>query len=184
MDWKGIEMHAPLGSNLLEQSLQPAAEALFSYERPAEPLQACESSGEFVALHHEKPLTDSGYGSVPHRNYSMDLAPFPAPPACQNIQDRTLADRFDGKGAKTTYSAATTVAPHIAQEYVSEFSNDLHWRIKDCVDADNWPSVFQRLPELIKAFAIELGHDFWSPLTQDIMYFLHKRHRSVFPFAG
>ncbi|KAH6999535.1 hypothetical protein EDB80DRAFT_117860 [Ilyonectria destructans] len=91
MDIKASEMQAPLNGHVSEQSPEPA-ELLFRYELPAEPLQACESSGEFVALHHEKPPTDSAYGSVPHKNDSMNLTPFPAPLACQNIQDGTLTD--------------------------------------------------------------------------------------------
>ncbi|KAH6977436.1 hypothetical protein BKA56DRAFT_69112 [Ilyonectria sp. MPI-CAGE-AT-0026] len=116
------------------------------------------------------PCTDSGYGSVPYPNNSAN-AQHP------QIRHENIVDPDDPDDNVTTYSAATTVTPHLAHQYISELSNDLHSRFRECIDTKTWPTVFHMLPELIKAFAIKLGHESSSPLNRSIMYFLHKRHR-------
>ncbi|KAH8714635.1 hypothetical protein BGZ61DRAFT_587335 [Ilyonectria robusta] len=116
------------------------------------------------------PCTDSGYGSAPYPNH-------PANVEHPQIRNENIVGKDDPDDNVTTYSAATTVTPHLAHQYISELSNDLHSRFRECIDIKTWPTVFHMLPELIKAFAIKLGHESSSPLNRSIMYFLHKRHR-------
>ncbi|KAH6975070.1 hypothetical protein BKA56DRAFT_82855 [Ilyonectria sp. MPI-CAGE-AT-0026] len=118
------------------------------------------------------PFTDSGYGSILNPNYTANDARPEATP--QDAAEDTHAD-----DAMTVYSAATTVTPHHAQQYISEFCDDLHSKLKQEINAKTWKIVFQRLPELIKAFALRLGQESSSVKSRHIVYFLHKRHREI-----
>ncbi|KAF7557396.1 hypothetical protein G7Z17_g648 [Cylindrodendrum hubeiense] len=117
-------------------------------------------------------FTDSGYGSVLNPNHSTNIA-------LPEARNKNISDAIDVDDSMTTYSAATTVTPHLAQQYISEFSNDFHSRFKRYIDGKTWSSVFEILPGLVKAFAIKLGHESSSPLNRNIMYFLHKHNREI-----
>ncbi|KAF7552036.1 hypothetical protein G7Z17_g4564 [Cylindrodendrum hubeiense] len=118
------------------------------------------------------PFTDSGYGSIPNPNNSTNVA---RPRTPQKFE----ANQVTSDDSVTIYSTATAVSTQLAEQYVSEFCNELHWRLKKQVACEAWPTVVQLMPSLIKAFAIKLGYESSSPMGGNIMYFLHKHHQDI-----
>ncbi len=79
--------------------------------------------------------------------------------------------------AKTTYSAATTVAQADTQHYISELSYEIAKKLGVDVDVKELAVLRGALPELIKASFVKLGLESTSQISRDIMYFVHKHHR-------
>lgn len=117
-------------------------------------------------------LTDSGYASAFNimRGPNMSL-------------ERIHADKTKGEptcdidDAQTGYSTATTSSQIDSQRYVSELSNTIHKNLQQILPTTAWASLRNRLPELIKAFALRIGAESPARLNCEIMYFTHKYHR-------
>ncbi len=122
------------------------------------------------------PITNSGYASA--------FNPFllGAQPGCLGEKPSSSA-RAEGDGganeddAKTTYSAATSVAPAGARYYISELSHEIVKRLGRSVDLKQLADRREALPELIKAFCIRIGRESPSQMNRDIMHFVHKHYR-------
>jgi len=120
----------------------------------------------------EEPFTDSGYAST--RN---DLL-LPDKPQCPR-DDKCTSDMGDEntEDAKTLYSAATTIDLPQSQQYITELCSDIFRKLENHFDSTNWDALETALPSLIKGFAIKIGHDSSAQVNQDIMYFIHKKHK-------
>lgn len=126
----------------------------------------------------EVPFTYSGYASLPKFNLPTKIAP-----ALNKSQDAVktgmaaAAADPDREDVKTVYSAATTVGPLHAQQYITELCRDIYSKIGECFDGSTCVTLSQTLPGLIKAFAFRIGYDSSATANQEIMYFIHRRHR-------
>ncbi|KAH8683709.1 hypothetical protein BGZ61DRAFT_535130 [Ilyonectria robusta] len=124
------------------------------------------------------PPTDSGYASAPnldrysHAKSSTAQARSPA----SNKSPAAMND-IDIDDTRTLYSAGTTAAPSRVQ--IAEICSDIYSKLSDCLNAKTWPIVAKVLPDLVKAFAVKLGSDSTAQVNQDVMYFVHKRHKEV-----
>jgi hypothetical protein len=126
----------------------------------------------------EVPFTDSGYASLPKLNHRTNMAPaFDKLKCPANTEFSTTVTDTDREDANTIYSAATTVGPARAQHYIAQLCSDIYNKLGQCFDDRLWNTLSEALPELIKAFAIKIGYDSSALVNQEIMYFLHKRHR-------
>ncbi|KAK4153991.1 hypothetical protein C8A00DRAFT_33245 [Chaetomidium leptoderma] len=124
------------------------------------------------------PITDSGYATafVPILLGAQPGLLGEKPPSSAGAEGDGGANEDD---AKTTYSAATTVAPAGARYYVSELSYEIVNRLGRSVDLKQLADGREVLPELIKAFCIRIGRESPSQINRDIMHFAHKHHRDI-----
>lgn len=125
------------------------------------------------------PITDSGCSSLqrnlhqtPNISSSFEEPQFPA-----MAKQSTLMSNADRADAKTSYSAASTVDPVIAQHCIAEVCADICSNIRQCFDGKLWSTLSRALPLLIEAFAIKIGHCSSNQVNREIMYFVHKRHK-------
>jgi len=127
---------------------------------------------------HKPPLTDSGYASIPNPisnsniPHSSEQSQLPA-----NAELSTAINDKDGEDVRTVYSAATTIGPACAQTYISELCTDIYNKIGPTLDANFWNPLHDALPWIIKEFAINISYESTTKVNQDIMYFIHKRHK-------
>lgn len=123
----------------------------------------------------EVPFTDSGYASDPKLRRQSSSRSIKTPNRASEEPDNVQYEH-DEDDARTSYSAATTIN-HDARIYISELCNDIYNKVLIHIDVKQWPTISQVLPDVIKAFAIRIGHSGSSPLSWDIMYFIHKRNK-------
>jgi len=128
------------------------------------------------------PFTDSGYesGLQPELNFN-------APENFRDVEQKDFASSFSATcrseaEARTTYSAATTVVPNIAQRCILEVCQDIYNKAGRHVSDENWGFVSNAIPDLIKAFAIKLGSGPENGQNRRMMYFVHKHHQYVLLF--
>ena len=131
---------------------------------------------EGMLVEAEVPFTDSGYKSAPNIGY---LPGVQADPEQSPSQPKVLAmgDK-DKEDARTLYSIGSTIDLANAQKCIVDISSDMFGKLRDYAVDPNDRAVFSRaLPDLIKAFAFKICHDYPSQENRDIMYFIHKRHK-------
>ncbi|EHK16148.1 uncharacterized protein TRIVIDRAFT_132203, partial [Trichoderma virens Gv29-8] len=96
--------------------------------------------------------------------------------AAQSPQEPAEQDADD---AATEYSNASTTFSR-QKSYIRELANDLFSKIS-LLNADE--STVRRvsaiLPELLKAFALKVGHDAPTQQHRDVMAFVHKHRRKI-----
>lgn len=135
--------------------------------------------GEDVEIPKSETFTESGYASAPNLNGYSPGRPSTkqrASPA-SSISPTTTKDA-DNDETMTLFSAGTqtTIAPTLGQNCIVEICSEIYDGLGDVVDANTWPTISKKLPNLIKAFAIKLGSDSTAQVNREIMYFLYKRH--------
>lgn len=109
-------------------------------------------------------IADSGYVSA-------------APPGATWKSDAEgVAGMEDDSDPKTVISAATTIAPAVAQQSIFDVCNNIYHRIQPFVNHGNMDAFFDALPELIKAFAIRFAHCDSSDINRRIMHVVYSRH--------
>ncbi|KAN0089561.1 hypothetical protein V8E51_019821, partial [Hyaloscypha variabilis] len=136
-----------------------------------------------ILMKGDVPFTESGYKSAPNLEYSPSSLPIleKSPSSFSVDPSATEGSRRDDD-AKTTYSIGTTVDPGYARKYIIELCDDIYSKLRHSVDAANMSALTTTLPELIKAFAMKLCHDYPSQTSQmnrETMYFIHKRHKEI-----
>ena len=149
---------------------------------PALDLSAVAYSEQTVVTKHENlpnvqtkemEHTDSGYASALNSNYSsneqgvVDKAEFTNPDATDTV----------GDDIRTTYSAATTVIPEIARQFISDVCKDIYNRLEPHVDNKTWESLSSTIPGRIKILALKLGSGSSDEFNRRIMHFVHKHHQ-------
>ncbi|KAL6415593.1 hypothetical protein AUP68_02158 [Ilyonectria robusta] len=110
------------------------------------------------------PVADSGYGSLTDSGYAKVGA---MGPRLTNVDD-----------ARTEYSG-TTVAGTGAQRSITAVCDDIYTHVRSDTALKGYQHLQDSLPELLKAFAIRLGGDNSNALNKQIMYFIHKNHRTI-----
>lgn len=113
-----------------------------------------------LAAKPEVPLTDSGYGSAAGLALHVHATGHKPADDCQ-----------------TEYSDATTVPQAHAQSYIRELCQDIYTKLGPHVSLSGKDMAM--LSALIKALAIKIALHEPSQVNSDIMYFIHKHHRSV-----
>lgn len=92
-------------------------------------------------------------------------------------EQSTSMNEVERGDARTSYSAATTVGPVLAQHCIAEVCVDICSKLQQCFDGRLWSTLSRALPMLIKAFAIKIGHGASDQVNREIMYFIYKRHK-------
>ena len=138
--------------------------------------------------------TDSGYCSVAIKSGTKDTgSSFKNIGANEGLHSRHMtagelrsrledaADLLDT--SYTIYSAASTLDGSNREAYISEFVNDLFVKTFpiEQVEEKTRTAVLKRLPELLKAFALSLGYLGQTKAHRDVMVFIHKQRKLVFP---
>lgn len=132
---------------------------------------------KYQELSHDKkdvPPTDSGYDSVFH---SLGLQTPSAECSSGDLVDACHGKRPDEPDSDTSYSATSVNAN--AQQHIAELCGNIYGRVGPYINQKNWPTINSGLADLIKSFALTLGTESTSQINRDIMYFVHKRGRSV-----
>ncbi|UKZ81813.1 hypothetical protein TrVFT333_009587 [Trichoderma virens FT-333] len=159
-NWTPLPLSAEDGHQATMEAL-PAIEGIDGMPQETRPVRAA-------------PPTDSGYASWPGIQGKSDkrgdggAAQSPQEPAEQDVDDTA-----------TEYSSANTTFSR-QKSYIRELANDLFSKIS-LLNADE--STVRRvsaiLPELLKAFALKVGHDAPTQQHRDVMAFVHKHRRKI-----
>ena len=77
----------------------------------------------------------------------------------------------------TIYSDASSLPAWNDESYISELANGLSCKIRsEQLDDTALEQISRILPELLKAFALKVGHEASTKMHLDVMVFVHK-HR-------
>ncbi|CAG9990680.1 unnamed protein product [Clonostachys byssicola] len=124
------------------------------------------------------PPTDSGYASAPGMESEINKSENHGDQAAtQSMQERTEQDVSD---TATEYSNTSSAMFSRQQTYIWELADDLFRRIGSLnADEKTQGKVSAILPELLKAFALKIGHDAPTQMHRDVMAFVHRHRRRV-----
>ncbi|KAF7540099.1 hypothetical protein G7Z17_g12282 [Cylindrodendrum hubeiense] len=143
-------------------------------------LRYTNSNGKTFEKQEEVAFTDSGYASAPNFDgYSLAKPSDPQEGSSALNPSPTATNGIYNDETATLYSAGTTVVPARAENYIAVICNDIYSKVSDFVNATTWAAVSKALPDLIKAFAVNLGRESNAQVNREIMYFVHRRHREV-----
>ncbi|KAJ8113914.1 hypothetical protein ONZ43_g5031 [Nemania bipapillata] len=123
--------------------------------------------------------TDSGYASVP----AIESEPGTLKRGSQAVaRESAEQDIWD---TATEYSKASTTTFSRQQVYVRGLADELYSKISSPnADEETQRRVSAILPELLKAFALKIGHDSPTKMHGDVMAFVHKyRHQITAAFS-
>jgi hypothetical protein len=144
------------------------------------------------------PFSDSGYASAKHgplkhaQNLAVEDAtqcpddmPSEPPlgeettPVSHALPDcKPNSEDLDRGDTRTVYSDASSLPALKSENYISELAEDLLSKIySDDLDSQSIERVSERLPDLLKAFALKLGFGAQTQMHRDIMFFVHKHRR-------
>ena len=141
--------------------------------------------------------TDSGYASMTHRKSNPILDPSqigteimaetlslsdvdPAVKVEHSVNQERVIPKFGLYSAPTTYSASETSTLPLPrnEEYISRLALDLFNSIKSYEsDRNTLERISGKLPELLRAFALKIGHKAQSQMHRDISFFVHKHRK-------
>ncbi|KAF6840742.1 hypothetical protein CMUS01_03839 [Colletotrichum musicola] len=79
----------------------------------------------------------------------------------------------------TSYSDATRIRPDQHQQYVQGLASAISKKLGGLLNLNNRPAFFSALPDLVKAFAIRIGHEGDTHKNRAIMYFAHQYHEQI-----
>ncbi|CAH0057092.1 unnamed protein product [Clonostachys solani] len=89
---------------------------------------------------------------------------------------------FDSLGncdMHTTFSSASSVSDGRIENYISVLCEEIYRALQREFDHLKWVKVSEKLPELLKAFALKLGDAEGSKQHWEIMYFVYQRHSDI-----
>ncbi|KAK6356063.1 hypothetical protein TWF718_000437 [Orbilia javanica] len=113
--------------------------------------------------------TDSGYASGVHNYAEADV--IQSVLASNDVQAAIESDE-DGR---TVYSEASTVPQLEKESYISRLAETLYDEVRpDRYDSQTSARVLAILPELLRAFALKLGHNASSQMHRDVMFFVYR----------
>ena len=80
---------------------------------------------------------------------------------------------------ETIYSASETSTPPLRDKgYVADLAAELFGTVKSYEsDRETLKRISEMLPDLLRAFALKLGHRAQTPMHRDVSYFVHKYRR-------
>ncbi|KAH8803410.1 hypothetical protein F5884DRAFT_683898 [Xylogone sp. PMI_703] len=142
------------------------------------------------------PPTDSGYASITHnklqnaqtedrtqRNEDVQFRPADEKHAsatnntCESAQHQEIQELDD---ARTVYSDASSLSALEKEKYKSEIAQDLFNKVRtEQVDDQAMERITKILPEMLKAFALKIGHNPLAQICLDIMVFVHKYRNDI-----
>ena len=92
--------------------------------------------------------------------------------------DKRQMHKAASHNAETVYdpSETSTRGPLRDEHYLSELAGELFGVIRSHkLDSKTSRNIVEQLPELLRAFALKVGHRAQSPMHRDISYFVYKR---------
>jgi hypothetical protein len=145
--------------------------------------------------------TDSGYASTVHGNFTKksddlitrsdpaigvvaldvkDDAEFKKTRGSHIVNERNL--KFvEEEDARTIYSEALSLLGSASGGYITEFANDLYNKVhSDEANQETKQKVIDILPDLLRNFALKLGHEKQDKKYLEVMFFIHKFRKYVF----
>lgn len=143
-----------------------------------QPDQLFPDTAAMPAIPHLAPYTDSGYGSAPttrseinnlrkHGYQTASAARSEQNPVEQDVEDTA-----------TEYSNTSSRAISRQGHYIREFAEDLFSKIGALtVDEKTRSRASAILPDLLKAFALKVGHNGKTQMHRDVMVFVHRHRR-------
>ncbi|KAE8359466.1 TEA/ATTS domain family-domain-containing protein [Aspergillus caelatus] len=114
--------------------------------------------------------TDSGYAST-------RLVKHVCIKSARDIQSELPSDAGYASvdAARTVYTDTSSVTTLQKESYMSELAEDLFTKVVSWQpDAQTMERSSEALPELLKAFALKVGHTAPSQMHRDVMVFIHK----------
>jgi hypothetical protein len=79
---------------------------------------------------------------------------------------------------RTVYSDASGLFAWDNERYISELANSLSSNLRSGqLDGTTLEQIFEILPELLKAFALKVGHSASTQMHRDVMFFVHEYRR-------
>ena len=127
----------------------------------------------------DKAPTDSGYGSV--RGLPTSSA---AKIKKWSPEEISIIQSCVDDDMRTSYSAESGLDVVSTQNYVSELSQEIYYKLQPHFGVPDRAKISREIPELIQAFSIRLGHESPAQVNQDIMHFMLRSYRfvqSLFP---
>lgn len=146
-----------------------------STEQGQTPRQPSDTHGEDETLQRTIPLapTDSGYGSAS----AMDSERSKSGDQVASQSEQELADQDTGDTA-SEYSNTSSTSFSRQRSYISELANYLASEAMMLhVEKETQNRVSAILPDILKAFALRLGHHAPTQMHRDVMAFVHRYRR-------
>lgn len=129
-------------------------------------------------------ITDSGYASTnldKHKyvqstwDAGVELPIFPEEDPTEHLETSHTQDHLEMAAARTIYSDTSSIASLRKESYIGLFGEDLFTKIVSWQpDAQATERISEVLPELLRAFALKIGHNAPSQIHRDVMVFIHK----------
>lgn len=95
-----------------------------------------------------------------------------------STQSALKSDNTTTEDNRTVYSDDSSITGFKYEGYISEFADNLFSKFRDeKVDQQTMERILSILTELLKAFALKLGHNASSQMQRDVMYFVHRYRR-------
>ncbi|KAB8276226.1 TEA/ATTS domain family-domain-containing protein [Aspergillus minisclerotigenes] len=134
-------------------------------------------------------FTDSGYASTKLAKYghiqsTRDIqTELPAGPGYASAEQPDVAQTQNFvhvDAARTVYSDTSRVTPLQKEGYISELAEGLFSKVSSWQpDSQTMERISEVLPELLRAFALKVGHNAPSQMHRDVMVFIHKNREWV-----
>lgn len=129
-------------------------------------------------------ISDSGYASTRLDKYGCitsardSRSGLPLDAGYASVDQRTMPQKqtsLQMDAARTVYSDSSSVTTLQKESYISELAEDLFKKVVSWQpDAQRMERIFEALPEMLKAFALKVGHKAPSQMHRDVMVFIHK----------
>ncbi|KAI3316579.1 hypothetical protein HD806DRAFT_517189 [Xylariaceae sp. AK1471] len=129
---------------------------------------------ECIANAPEAP-TDSGYASATYTKQMWQVSPDQA--RIQNTQDPKDQDNED---AATVYSDTSSLAFSRQENYVLELADDLYDNVSYWnPDLNTKERIATVLPDLLRDFALKIGHNAETLMHRNVMVYVHKHRHKI-----
>ncbi|VUC36652.1 unnamed protein product [Clonostachys rosea] len=174
INWDGMAEAAKQGLMVISQvTAYPRADI---NEQDTVRLGSLSCKGDEVQQTSTAYDTDSGYASASLLESEMDRSKYGDQPIIQPVQD----GEEDIDDTSTEYSVTLTTPFPKVEAYISELAGYLSDKTRSLnVDQETLDRVSESLPELLKAFALKIGHQAPSQIHRDVMVFVHKYRRQI-----
>lgn len=122
-------------------------------------------------------FTDSGYASVVHFAFRPNNTDDESTPEMSRSRRQSPCSRSDEDETGTICSAVTNIVPNVIHESIAQVCNDIYNNLRRNLDDTGYKAIANRLPGIIKAFAVKIGTDASNGLNPRIMHFVYQHHR-------
>ncbi|KAI1132592.1 hypothetical protein F5Y10DRAFT_197377 [Nemania abortiva] len=127
------------------------------------------------------PSTDSGYASGIHTKDKWQ----PRIEQTTILATQQQSDD-DSEDIATVYSDTSSMASSRQENYIWDLASDLFEKVSSWnPDSQTKERISTALPDLLKTFALKIGHDGESQIHRNVMVYVHKyRHKIAESFTG